>query len=243
MTNLIPAEFRGETVRLIEKDGLRWLTARDLGMCLGYNEANAKDGIIKLYNRHIDEFTAEDSVTVKLTATDGKAYNTRIFSPSGCHLLSFFANTKRAKDFRAWAKQVLVDVDQPALISSSATTDTLNAHLEQLARGMNVVLTQNQLVHKYIALLEMNQKHKRRIERGDEVVIRQLKEEGMNQSDIARLLRISPASVSLILRGKYPFSDEPHKDNIETVLNNMLERERANVARLLGDETEGGYHG
>lgn len=112
MTHLISAEFRGESLQLIEKDGARWLTARDLGLCLGYNAANVSKGILKLYERHLDEFTNEDSVIVKLTATDGKTYNTRIFSPSGCYLLSFFANTPRAKDFRAWAKQVLVQTQE-----------------------------------------------------------------------------------------------------------------------------------
>lgn len=46
MTNLIPAEFHGESIQLIEKDGVRWLTARDVGLCLGYNQANAKDGVL-----------------------------------------------------------------------------------------------------------------------------------------------------------------------------------------------------
>lgn len=108
MTHLIPADYHGYAIQLIEKDGQRWLTARDLGLCLGYSEANARQGILKVYERHLDEFTEQDSVVIKLISTDGKAYDTRIFSPSGCHLLSFFANTGRAKDFRAWAKEVLV---------------------------------------------------------------------------------------------------------------------------------------
>ena len=125
MTHLISAEFRGESLQLIEKDGARWLTARDLGLCLGYNAANVSKGILKLYERHLDEFTNEDSVIVKLTAADGKTYNTRIFSPSGCYLLSFFANTPRAKDFRAWAKQVLVQTQEkhtPNLEQTNITT-------------------------------------------------------------------------------------------------------------------------
>ena len=88
MTHLIPADYHGYAIQLIEKDGQRWLTARDLGLCL-------------------DEFTEKDSCEIKLIS-QGQERNTRIFSPSGCHLLSFFANTGRAKDFRAWAKEVLV---------------------------------------------------------------------------------------------------------------------------------------
>ena len=104
---LTAADYHGTSIQLIEKDGSRWLTARDLGLCLGYSEANARQGIINLYNRHVDEFTEKDSCEIKLIS-QGQERNTRIFSPSGCHLLSFFANTGRAKDFRAWAKEVLV---------------------------------------------------------------------------------------------------------------------------------------
>ena len=90
--DLLPAPIRG---------GLKPALRR-------YSEANARQGILKVYERHLDEFTDKDSTVVKLTTVDGKERNTRIFSPSGCHLLSFFANTGRAKDFRAWAKEVLV---------------------------------------------------------------------------------------------------------------------------------------
>ena len=105
---LTAADYHGTSIQLIEKDGNRWLTARDLGLCLGYNEGNARQGILNLYNRHLDEFTEQDSTVIKLMTVDGKERDTRIFSPSGCHLLSFFASTTRAKDFRAWAKEVLV---------------------------------------------------------------------------------------------------------------------------------------
>lgn len=92
---LTAADFHGNAIRLIEKDGECWLTAHDLGVCLDYATNRAKDGILKIYERHRDEFTEKDSTTVKLTAVDGKERDTRIFSPSGCFLLSFFANTRR----------------------------------------------------------------------------------------------------------------------------------------------------
>ena len=79
MTHLIPADYHGYAIQLIEKDGSRWLTARDLGLCLGYSEANARQGILKVYERHLDEFTDKDSTVIKLISTDGKAHDTRIF--------------------------------------------------------------------------------------------------------------------------------------------------------------------
>ena len=63
---LTAADYHGYAIQLIEKDGQRWLTARDLGICLGYSEANARQGIINLYNRHLDEFTEKDSCEIKL---------------------------------------------------------------------------------------------------------------------------------------------------------------------------------
>lgn len=233
---LTAADYHGTSIQLIEKDGSRWLTARDLGLCLGYSEANARQGIINLYNRHVDEFTEKDSCEIKLIS-QGQERNTRIFSPSGCHLLSFFANTGRAKDFRAWAKEVLVQAATNA--APQTTSDRLEAHMAQLAQGMQMILSQNQMVHKYIALLEMNQKGKRRITREDEAVIRELRAEGMTQADIARLLRISPASVNLILNNRYPFGKAAaDKIGIEEALAALVAREEAKVRTLLGLDAE-----
>lgn len=101
------AEFHGISVSIIDHAGKRWLTAEQVGLCLGYAEANARDGILKLHSRHWDEFTESDTCAVKLTA-QGQMREMRIFSDTGCHLLGFFSATPRAKEFRAWAKQVLV---------------------------------------------------------------------------------------------------------------------------------------
>ncbi len=103
-SQLIPSN-----ISIIDYDGGKWLTAEQLGLALGFSKTNARDGVGRLYRRHVDEFSEKDSVTVKLTATDGKAYETRIFSHTGCNLLSFFANTPNAKAFRAWAKEKLAE--------------------------------------------------------------------------------------------------------------------------------------
>lgn len=99
--------FFGTPVNIIDHAGQRWLTAEQAGLCLGYGEANARQGIINLYNRHVDEFDPGDAAKINLISTDGKRYDMLCFSASGCQLLGFFANTARAKQFRAWAKTVL----------------------------------------------------------------------------------------------------------------------------------------
>ena len=229
---LTAADYHGTSIQLIEKDGNRWLTARDLGLCLGYNEGNARQGILNLYNRHLDEFTEQDSTVIKLMTVDGKERDTRIFSPSGCHLLSFFASTTRAKDFRAWAKEVLVQAATSA--TPQAVPSRLETHMAQLAAGMNTLLAQNRMVHKYIALLEMNQKGRRRIKREDEAIILRLRDEGLSQADIARLLRISATAVNRIIHGEYRFSDSPAGKGISELLEEMLAREQQQLAATLG---------
>ena len=58
------------SVSIISHDNRRWLTAEDVGRCLGFGKGNERDGIIKAYNRHADEFSAEDTCTVKLTTVE-----------------------------------------------------------------------------------------------------------------------------------------------------------------------------
>lgn len=106
-------QFNPTQIAIIDHNGSKWLAAEQLGLALGFSEKRARDGVNNLYNRHIDEFSEQDSVTIKLMATDGKAYNTRIFSHTGCNLLSFFANTPNAKQFRKWAARVLAGEIQP----------------------------------------------------------------------------------------------------------------------------------
>ncbi|MDR0701297.1 MAG: helix-turn-helix domain-containing protein [Azoarcus sp.] len=125
MTHLIPAEFLGTQLSIIDHDSARWLTAEQIGGALGFAQPNARTGIIRLYNRHEDEFTGSDTCVVKLTThqSDGieKQREVRIFSATGCILLSFFAGTKRAIAFRAWAKEhlashLLCAEEVPALV-------------------------------------------------------------------------------------------------------------------------------
>ena len=107
--NAIIQQFNPSQIDIIDHNGGKWLTAEQLGLALGFSDKRARDGVNNLYNRHLDEFQEKDSVTIKLMAADGKYYNTRIFSHSGCNLLSFFANTPNAKAFRAWAKTKLTE--------------------------------------------------------------------------------------------------------------------------------------
>lgn len=138
----IPANFNGTPVTIIERDGQHWLTAEEVGKCLGYNAANARDGIIKLCNRHADEFSEADTCTVKLTA-QGQMREMRVFSATGCVILGWMANTKKAKQFRDWAKAVLArHMGQPSPALPAPDEHPANALVVKIWAEVDALHTQ-----------------------------------------------------------------------------------------------------
>ena len=93
---------------LTSNDHNVWISSTQIGLALGY--ANPETAITKLFNRKSDEFTSDMTTTVKLTvvrATGSVEMDNRLFSLRGCHLITFFARTPVAKEFRKWVLDVL----------------------------------------------------------------------------------------------------------------------------------------
>lgn len=128
-------QFNPSQIAIIDHNGGKWLTAEQLGLALGFSPSNANDGVGRLYRRHLDEFSEKDTTTVNLTV-QGQGRKTRIFSHSGCNLLSFFANTPNAKAFRAWAK---VRLAEPA---AARPGGRINAEQAAVLRGMAAELSE-----------------------------------------------------------------------------------------------------
>lgn len=168
--NALVSQFNPSQIAIIDHNGGKWLTAEQLGLALGFSPNNANDGVGRLYRRHIDEFSEKDTTTVKLTAVDGKIRDHRIFSHSGCNLLSFFANTPNAKAFRAWAKEKLVE---PAADMLQVDRDTLQYAFDRAER----------LEEAYLAVCP------------DMARLLRYLEIGLNQAEAAKLLGIAPSNV------------------------------------------------
>lgn len=245
------AQFEGTQISIIDHNNQRWLTSEQIGLALGYTADNARDGIVRLFNRHKDEFTEQDTCTVKLTA-QGQQREMRIFSATGCHLLSFFSNTPRAKHFRAWAKQVLagnlpVQAEIPEedqltvkdrLEMLEVATVNMAHHMKQLVQVSHQQAEKLDMTSRYIGLLEINQKGKVKVTRQIEAKVLALRAQGLPQADIASLLRISSTAVSQIVHGKYPFaaveaSAPQMQVSIQEVLDEMVLRERNQVLRKI----------
>ena len=104
--------------------------------------------------------------------------------------------------------------------SDQNTIDAINARIDRLE---HVIVT---LAKNIVDLLNENQRVRVRITRGHETQAHALKAQGFSNADIARLLRLSPASVCLLLKGKYKFGANvsPLAENsVEEILNNLIE--------------------
>lgn len=167
--NALVSQFNPSQIAIIDHNGGKWLTAEQLGLALGFSKNRARAGVSNLYNRHLDEFTEKDSCVIKLM-TQGQNRETRIFSHSGCNLLSFFANTPNAKAFRAWAKEKLAE---PAADMLQVDRDTLQYAFDRAQRLEAAYLAVCPDMARLLRYLEM----------------------GLNQAEAAKLLGIAPSNV------------------------------------------------
>lgn len=89
-------------------DSQTWLTSAELAKALGYTKSSK---VTELYHRNKDEFDETMTLTTKLRVKgygNGNSLKTvRIFSLQGCYLITFFARTKVAKQFRRWISTLL----------------------------------------------------------------------------------------------------------------------------------------
>lgn len=103
-----------------------WITSSELARALGYAR---EDSVSRIYDRNIDEFNSKMTLTVKLTVNgineSVREKETRIFSLRGCHLITFFARTPVAKEFRKWVLDVL---DKEVLKQQIDTRIKISAH-------------------------------------------------------------------------------------------------------------------
>ena len=242
-------EFNGAQLRVIAHEGQRWLTAEQVGNCLGYAEANARQGIINLHNRHADEFKSQDTCEINLIS-QGQGRSVRIFSPSGCNLLGFFASTPRAKEFRVWAKNVLAG--QPAQLEAVAQPGSvpgdsmaalasqmavIAAHMGKMAAGVDTVLAQMNLTGRYISMLEINQRGHAKVTPEIRDQAQLLSAQGMSYSSIGRLLRISKTTVGFLVKGTYIETArmrESSSPQVADVLAQMVEARKAEIVQRLG---------
>ena len=99
------AKFGEVQADIYQRNNEPYMTSEQLGECLGYS--NGRKGIDNILDRN--DYLKEDqfSVTLKLRATDGKIYNTRVFTEDGIYEVTMLAKTDKAREFRTWIRGIL----------------------------------------------------------------------------------------------------------------------------------------
>lgn len=109
-------DFDGCQLDVVDHMSQPWIRGRQIDGALGYS---GKDTILRIYDRHADEFTEQMTAVVKLETAGGRQ-DVRIFSLRGCHLLAMFARTPVAKRFRVWVLDVLEGLESPSTSTAVA---------------------------------------------------------------------------------------------------------------------------
>ena len=102
---VIPFEFEGIDVGLLEDGGQYWVTGEAIGRALEYSEPRKNIG--KLYDRNADVLNDPDYTCVVSLTTQTQDRNVRIYSLEGVILLLMYSRQPKARAFQvALAKRI-----------------------------------------------------------------------------------------------------------------------------------------
>ena len=241
---LTPSVFSFTTgaVRVVLRDDAPWFVAADV--CAALSIENNRDAMSRL---------DDDEKGVGSIDTPGGSQVMTIVSESGLYSLVLGSRKPEAKPFKKWVtSEVLPAIrksgryevgDQlPAVVRSprlEASMARMADSVATLAAGMQTMSTQLNVTSKYIGLLELNQAGTRKVTAEVVREAKALHAEGMSMADIARILRVSRTSVSLVVRDKYPVAipeAEAPKTSAGEILEDWIEREQKRLVTHLTRE-------
>ncbi|MFW1939553.1 Bro-N domain-containing protein [Acinetobacter junii] len=122
-----------------------WIPSTELSRALGYSRA---DAVTKIYDRNNDEFAHD--MTKIIDNPQNPNLVLRVFSLRGAHLITFFARTPVAKEFRKWVLDILDREVQPKTKNHKAERVVLNDAVNMLvAKSLHLNFSEAyKLVHQ-----------------------------------------------------------------------------------------------
>lgn len=120
--------FNGSEVTMRQVNGRWGMTAEQFGDALGY--ADARRNVLKLIRRNADEVS--DFLGVVNLSTPGGTQETTIIFDQGILLLAMHAGTDRAKAFRRWVADLLIDLQRGE--KQAVDSEVLAALLDEVRR-------------------------------------------------------------------------------------------------------------
>ncbi len=98
----------------VEIEGEFYMTSETLGKILGFS--NPRQAIYNIFERNIDEL--EEFSCVLNMRTGKRVVKTRFFSEEGIYLITMFAKTPKAKEFRKAVAKLLKKLRRQALLKA-----------------------------------------------------------------------------------------------------------------------------
>lgn len=152
---LVKAEHFGEIEADIYSNGEEmFMTINQLAACLEYSGRDAIEKIVKR-NPYLTEKQFSD--TDRLSATDGKQYETRIFTEDGIYEVTMLSKHPKAREFRAWIRGIL-----KALRKGEAKIVPMTDYQKKVieARERNLSIKEQEIRAKKAKMLkELSQKY------------------------------------------------------------------------------------
>lgn len=132
-------QFHAVAVNIYEIDGKDYLTAEDIGRCLGLAEPAI--AVNKIYRRNREELESHKAEVKDATLVypssgkDGRGGGpqaTRLFTETGANLIGMFSRTAKSKDFRLWLARL------PRRVRELVPEATRNLRAEGVKRGFAI---------------------------------------------------------------------------------------------------------
>lgn len=231
------AKFGIDPNKIIQEDGRYWMTAKEIGIALGYNDpANSMN---RLYSRHKDDLEPYKG-KVNLTDHLGIPHETNIFNTDGMWMFAMFANTPKAKKFRKFIVNMLKALERKEFIHISQVDQYRSKewiHINEIEqwskkiRQMKQDLTDLEISMYVRSSLQIDYKQYNKLVR--------YRNMGLSQREIAKLLDISRSVVRKIERisRKYEGYDYPGKFRpilIKSDLDELLVNKKPALRNLKG---------
>ncbi|WP_281486950.1 BRO-N domain-containing protein [Lysinibacillus sphaericus] len=110
-------------------NGEVFMTINQLSMALDYSSRDAIEKMIKR-NEYLNEI--EFSATDKLSATDGKVYDTRIFTEDGIYEVTMLSKQPKARAFRAFVRKTLKALRKGEMVLVQPQTDNSKFEIQRM---------------------------------------------------------------------------------------------------------------
>lgn len=196
---LVKSEHFGEIEADIYSNGKEmFMTINQLAECLEYSTRRGVEMIIER-NEYLK--SPEFSVTHSLCATDGKQYETRIFTEDGIYEVTMLSKQPKAREFRAWVRKIL-----KALRKGEAKSVNMTDYQRMMAetRMQNIRIRKAQLLERMAedydgTYRQVLQAHATKELTGEFILpLPEIKERTYSATEIGEMLGISSNKVGIL---------------------------------------------